>query len=209
MTSASNVGTLVADFEAAVSAHFKKASIPTLLEWFAKREDGIGTYKRIEIEEMWTGYQLAAADLREQAMEIERLIEVNTRYQYPPEHRVSVAEAEREALRAENEGLRKQIERMFEREANHTESSGMMQQEIERLTVARDGAVDQSMEVESLQARVRELTSERDAWAQKWHAVRAELAELKYPGMKGIIKPMSAGQYAMTDSCDSPQPPLK
>ena len=37
-------------------------------------------------------------------------------------------------------------------------------------------------------AEVERLTRERDDWAQKWHRVRAELAELKYPGMKGVIK---------------------
>ena len=31
------------------------------------------------------------------------------------------------------------------------------------------------------------LVKERDEWARKWHAVRAELAELKYPGMKGVV----------------------
>ena len=34
-------------------------------------------------------------------------------------------------------------------------------------------------------------TPERDDWAAKGHKARAELAELKYPGMKGIVRPMS------------------
>ncbi len=36
---------------------------------------------------------------------------------------------------------------------------------------------------------IQRLTAERNEWAAKWHKVRAELAELKYPGMKGIIRP--------------------
>jgi hypothetical protein len=39
---------------------------------------------------------------------------------------------------------------------------------------------------------IERLTGERDEWASKWHKVRAELAELKYPGMKGVIVPLSS-----------------
>ena len=35
---------------------------------------------------------------------------------------------------------------------------------------------------------IEQLTFERDAWADKWHKIRAELAEFKFPGMKGIIR---------------------
>ncbi len=41
-----------------------------------------------------------------------------------------------------------------------------------------------------LLAEIDRLNRERDAWAAKWHRVRAELAELKYPGMKGVIRPL-------------------
>lgn len=40
---------------------------------------------------------------------------------------------------------------------------------------------------DELEAEIHRLTRERDEWARKWHSIRAELAELKYPGMKGII----------------------
>lgn len=49
----------MAEFEQAVAAHFKKASIPTLFEWFKKSGDKNATYARIEIEEMWLGWKLA------------------------------------------------------------------------------------------------------------------------------------------------------
>ena len=39
-----------------------------------------------------------------------------------------------------------------------------------------------------LRALNAELVRERDDWARKWHAIRAELAELKFPGMRGIIR---------------------
>lgn len=39
--------------------------------------------------------------------------------------------------------------------------------------------------------RIERLTQERDEWAAKWHRIRAELAELKYPGMKGVIRPLA------------------
>ena len=39
-----------------------------------------------------------------------------------------------------------------------------------------------------LAEQIERLTKERDDWAAKWHRVRAELAELKYPGMKWEIK---------------------
>ncbi len=39
-----------------------------------------------------------------------------------------------------------------------------------------------------LRALNAELASDRDEWARKWYAIRAELAELKFPGMKGIIR---------------------
>ena len=45
-------------------------------------------------------------------------------------------------------------------------------------------------ERDALRGEVGRLTKERDEWASKWHTVRGELAELKYPGMKGIIRLM-------------------
>ena len=39
-----------------------------------------------------------------------------------------------------------------------------------------------------------QLKRERDEWAEKWHRIRLEYAELKYPGMKGVIRPTEAPQ---------------
>ena len=39
---------------------------------------------------------------------------------------------------------------------------------------------------------VERLTLERDEWARKWHRIRGELAEIKWPGMKGVIRPKRA-----------------
>ena len=41
-------------------------------------------------------------------------------------------------------------------------------------------------------AEVERLTRERDEWARKWHRIRGELAEIKWPGMKGVIRPKRA-----------------
>lgn len=40
--------------------------------------------------------------------------------------------------------------------------------------------------------KIERLTQERDTWASKWHRIRAELAELKYPGMKGVVRPLAS-----------------
>lgn len=48
-------------------------------------------------------------------------------------------------------------------------------------------------QIGSLKAQVAQLTKERDEWARKWHAMRKQYAELKYPGMTGVILPLSAG----------------
>jgi hypothetical protein len=45
-----------------------------------------------------------------------------------------------------------------------------------------------------LEKRVEQLTRERDEWAAKWHAMRKQYAELRYPGMTGVIRPVSAGE---------------
>lgn len=42
-------------------------------------------------------------------------------------------------------------------------------------------------EIDRLTARVAELEKERDEWAQKAHDWRAKYAELRYPGMKGVV----------------------
>jgi hypothetical protein len=56
----------------------------------------------------------------------------------------------------------------------------------------------------SLRAEIERLTVERDEWASKWHKVRAELAELKYPGMKGIIRTRSeSSDYWRSPAADS------
>lgn len=69
--------------------------------------------------------------------------------------------------------------------------------EMQRIAIASEGVEVDSLHWhwvaainELIEARkeVELLTHERDDWAQKWHRVRAELAELKYPGMKGVIK---------------------
>jgi hypothetical protein len=41
-------------------------------------------------------------------------------------------------------------------------------------------------------AEIERLTRERDEWARKWHRIRGELAEIKWPGMKGVIRPKRA-----------------
>lgn len=46
-------------------------------------------------------------------------------------------------------------------------------------------------QVEALRANLDALIVQRDEWARKWHAVRAELAELKHPDMNGIVKSMN------------------
>lgn len=45
-------------------------------------------------------------------------------------------------------------------------------------------------QIASLKAQVDKLTKERDEWARKWHAMRRQYAELRYPGMTGVIKPV-------------------
>ena len=47
-------------------------------------------------------------------------------------------------------------------------------------------------EIDRLRAEVERLTRERDEWARKWHRIRGELAEIKWPGMKGVIRPKRA-----------------
>ena len=46
--------------------------------------------------------------------------------------------------------------------------------------------------VDELRAEVERLTRERGEWARKWHRIRGELAEIKWPGMKGVIRPKRA-----------------
>ena len=41
-------------------------------------------------------------------------------------------------------------------------------------------------------AEIERLTRERGEWARKWHRIRGELAEIKWPGMKGVIRPKRA-----------------
>lgn len=43
--------------------------------------------------------------------------------------------------------------------------------------------------VEVLLDEIERLTRERDEWCEKWQRMRTMYAELKYPGMKGIVKP--------------------
>jgi hypothetical protein len=57
--------------------------------------------------------------------------------------------------------------------------------------IAKYTVVDSELYSHQVQ-EIDRLTQERDEWAAKWHRVRAELAELKYPGMKGIIRPMGS-----------------
>lgn len=47
---------------------------------------------------------------------------------------------------------------------------------------------------------IERLTQERDEWASKWHRIRAELAELKYPGMKGVIRPLASASDEPNDT---------
>jgi hypothetical protein len=47
----------------------------------------------------------------------------------------------------------------------------------------------------ALKAENERLERERNEWATKWLALRAELAEIKYPGMKGVIKALGEDDY--------------
>lgn len=42
-------------------------------------------------------------------------------------------------------------------------------------------------EIDRLTARVAELTKERDDWARKADEWRGKYAELRFPGMKGVV----------------------
>ena len=53
-------------------------------------------------------------------------------------------------------------------------------------------AVEADAEIDRLRAEVERLTRERGEWARKWHRIRGELAEIKWPGMKGVIRPKRA-----------------
>jgi len=48
---------------------------------------------------------------------------------------------------------------------------------------------------------IERLTRERDEWAAKWHAMRKLYAELKYPGMTGVVRP--AEQQVETNEVNS------
>lgn len=65
---------------------------------------------------------------------------------------------------------------------------------IKRLTRERDEA-----RAHTPTAAFMRIEAERDEWAAKWHKVRAELAELKYPGMKGVVRPMGSSD----ETCES------
>lgn len=47
-------------------------------------------------------------------------------------------------------------------------------------------------DVRRLQAENAALVSERDEWARKWHKMRRELAEMKYPGMNAEVHALGA-----------------
>ena len=53
-------------------------------------------------------------------------------------------------------------------------------------------ALEADAEIDRLRAEVERLTRERGEWARKWHRIRGELAEIKWPGMKGVIRPKRA-----------------
>lgn len=135
--------------------------------------------------------------LQQAADEIERLTECR---EADAEH-LALEVSEREARGAEIERLiakeassiKLQIELNTTYEGDITELTA----EIERLTAENLSLHEQVAFLQSREvctvAHVGVETCgycQRDEWAAKWHRVRAELAELKWPGMKGIIRPM-------------------
>ena len=43
-------------------------------------------------------------------------------------------------------------------------------------------------------AECERLTKDRDEWAAKWRETRKQLAELKFPGMTGVVKANDAAR---------------
>lgn len=89
---------------------------------------------------------------------------------------LAVALAERDAAKAELKSL---LEEPFFRGHQHA---------LHRAMVAE-------AERDALAARVAEAEKERDEWAAKWQTVRRELAELKYPGMTGVVRANDAALF--------------
>ena len=78
--------------------------------------------------------------------EVERLTRELARYAYPPDHRVSMAEAERDRLRAEVERLRQ-----YEPLTGGTSlREVVLRREVERLTQERDDAEQRVRDIDAL-----------------------------------------------------------
>jgi len=74
----------------------------------------------------------------------------------------------------------------------HAAYADQMKLEIKAVNDALAAAL---AERDALAARVAEAEKERDEWAAKWQTVRRELAELKYPGMTGVVRANDAALF--------------
>ena len=153
-------------------------------------------------EGAWVLYTDALAEIDRLRAEVERL----TRERDDAEQRVRDIDAlwhgQRDVI-AERDQLRAEVERLRQYEplpGGVPLREVLLQREVERLTreLARyayppDHRVSMAdAEIDRLRAEVERLTRERGEWARKWHRIRGELAEIKWPGMKGVIRPKRA-----------------
>lgn len=46
--------------------------------------------------------------------------------------------------------------------------------------------------LEEAEHEIERIKADRDEWARKWHKMRKELAELKYPGMNAEVHALDA-----------------
>ena len=111
----------------------------------------------------------------------------------------SEADAEIERLRAEVERLRSdQPQDQSQDQSICGDDGPITPEECARwleAQYARHGELEDRAAAQWLRrlcAEVERLAQERGEWARKWHRIRGELAEIKWPGMKGVIRPKRA-----------------
>ena len=110
--------------------------------------------------------------------------------------------AEREKYEAERKAFFESIPKRAEETLIVGQSSESLVEELRKqlseLGVLR--ALDlqriAALESELAQARAEceRLTRDRNEWAAKWRETRKQLAELKFPGMTGIVKALDAAR---------------
>ena len=110
--------------------------------------------------------------------------------------------AEREKYEAERKAFFESIPKRAEQTLIVGQSSESLVEELRKqlseLGVLR--ALDlqriAALEAELAQARAEceRLTRDRNEWAAKWRETRKQLAELKFPGMTGIVKALDAAR---------------